>query len=251
VRIEFRDEGRGPPTVILASQLVRTGFYRPIAAKLARSHRVITVAMPGCGRSARLKHPWNHADYGCWLASFFDELGIRRASLIAHSNSGAAAVSFATAFPERVPALILADSIGAHPTHSLAQVLLGRFWDSVLELKLTLRAAHHVFFNAFVHRRNFFCQVRLAAKTNLREDVRNLRVPTLVAWGKRDNTMPPRGAHELGRLIANVETYISERGSHDWLVTNASEFDGVVRSFLDSLPAPRPGSLAPARTSTV
>jgi pimeloyl-ACP methyl ester carboxylesterase len=189
--------------------------------------------MPGCGRSSGVDHPWKVGEYAEWLVSFFDRIGIRHAAtLIGHSNSGAVALQFAANYPERLKSLVLVDSIGAHPTHDLPQMLFGRLIDGISEAVLSLTSFPQLLFNFTFHTRNILNQIRLASAGNLRKTCRHVRVPVLLAWGKRDHTMPPSCAEDMKKLIPRVELYMSPTGSHDWLSTNSEEFSTVLTQFL-------------------
>ena len=54
--------------------------------------------------------------------------------------------------------------------------------------------------------------------------------PTLIAWGRRDHTLPLSEANEYARVLQRAKTYVSS-GSHDWLITQPEEFFGVLRDF--------------------
>jgi pimeloyl-ACP methyl ester carboxylesterase len=237
----YQDLGSGQTAiVILASPLVLARTYRPVATRLARTYRVLTIELPGSGRSPRLHNPWSHADHASWLASVLERLSVSGAVVLGHSNSGPVATCFAAAYPERVRALVLVDSIGARPGCSLAGVVAYRALDGLLEPKLSMFAAHHALFNIFAHARSFLAQVKLAAHSDLTESFSQVTRPVLLAWGSRDHTMPPACAERLKQLRSASRMYVSPRGSHDWLITNPEEFCAVLTSFVESAPPADP-----------
>jgi pimeloyl-ACP methyl ester carboxylesterase len=218
--------------VILASQLVLAKSYRPTAAALARrGFRVRVVEMPGCGGGGRLRERWGMREYGNWVCAMLDELREDAPIVIGHSNSGAAAIVAARGCPQRFAALVLADSIGALPAKSLPHVLLGRALDGLIEWKLSLRALHHPIYNMLFHTRSLFRQINLAARTDVREIASQVHVATLIAWGARDHTMPPQCAARLKQAMPVSTLYVSESGSHDWIVDRAEEFANTVDAF--------------------
>ena len=171
-----------------------------------------------------------------------EELGLDRPVLVGHSNSGAAALIAAAERPDLFSRLVLVDAVGFEPDPSLLRVLAGRALDAAIEWKLSLWGFHHVLFNAAVHARNFFGQIRAAAGPRLVRYARENRVPTLLAWGGQDHTMPLEHAREALRAFPNAEMYVCEVGSHDWLITHAEEFAAAVGRFcgtMESSPTPR------------
>jgi pimeloyl-ACP methyl ester carboxylesterase len=57
-----------------------------------------------------------------------------------------------------------------------------------------------------------------------------VKVPTLVAWGRHDHTMPPECAHRLVARLPRARLYLGP-GSHDAPITRASAFARALRDF--------------------
>jgi pimeloyl-ACP methyl ester carboxylesterase len=238
-RGQFVALGAGPPLVLLASQLVLARTYRDTAKRLGRSFRVVVLEMPGSGRAARLPVPWGASEYVHWLVGCLDALRIGPATVIGHSCSGAVALALAVHHPDRVGRLVLADTIGAGGPHSLLRVLAARGLDCIVELNLTARAWPHVAQNLLTHPRNFAYQTWLAARTDLGRTAAQVRVPTLIGWGARAHTYPPRCAAALHVHVPHARLYVSAEGCHDWIVDRPEEFSTVVERFVCE-PTPSP-----------
>ena len=229
VRGVYEEVGSGPPLVLLASPLARAKSYRPTAAALARTFRVLTVELPGSGRAAA-GSGWSVEGYAGWVAGFVRALGLSRPVVVGHSHGGAVAVVLAARHPEAVGRLVVADATGTGP-HSALRVFASASLDVVLELDVVLSRWHHVVGNVFLHPRNFARQVRDALTADVRADAARVGVPTLVAWGSRDHTLPPRHAAEYARTLPGARVYLSARGSHNWLIQRPDEFVAVVSEF--------------------
>lgn len=228
----YTDVGRGDVVVILASTLVMAESYEWTIDCLAPHFRVVTVEMPGSGRSGRPPRAWGFEDYGHWVAGFVAALGLGRPTVVGHSNSGGAALLAAAMHPQSVGRLVLADTVGGDTSPSLLRVLFGRAVDACLEPRLTVFGWHHVVYNSLVYTKDFFGQVWKSVYTDLRPQARRVTAPTLLAWGARDHTFPVRCAEALREVMPNATTYVSPKGSHDWLIDRAPEFAGVVRDFV-------------------
>jgi pimeloyl-ACP methyl ester carboxylesterase len=238
-RARIIEAGAGPAKLLLlASQLVLARSYRPTMQALAgRGFHVCAVEMPGCGGGAKLWRPWGKREYGRWVCALLDAMNPcsdGRPIVIGHSSSGAVAAVAAAACPHQFRALVLVDSIGALRVPLLPPVLLGRALDGLIEWKLSLRAIHHPFVNLFIHPRNLLRQIALSAETDLRGVAAALRVPTLIAWGRRDHTMPLESGRMLHRLITGSRLHVCQAGSHDWIVDHAEEFAQMIERFSSS-----------------
>jgi pimeloyl-ACP methyl ester carboxylesterase len=214
--------GQGSPAIVLASPLIRARSYLPLVKALAKHRHVVVVEMPGCGRGSRLSERWSTGRYASWVASLLEQLELTGATVVGHSNSGAVALQLATRCA-RVSRLVLADSIGAGPKRSAWRVIAARTVDCFKEPLLDLRAWWHLAYNVVVHTRSFAHQVWLASHAERLALARHVRVPTVLAWGSRDGTMPTDGAFRLQSCIAGSRVVIGP-GSHDWLITRPQEF---------------------------
>lgn len=222
--------GSGPPLVILASPLARAKTYRPAAASLARSFRVLTLEMPGSGAADQLAGSWSIEQYADWAAHYIDSANLDRPVVVGHSNSGPIAVVLAARHPGLVGRLVVADATGTGP-FSPFRMFVGGLCDIVLEIGLVLRAWHHVAGNLPRHPTNFVRQVTDSVTADVRADAARVHVPVLLAWGKRDHTLPPACADEYARHLPDARVHLSPRGSHNWMINRPDEFAAAVAAF--------------------
>jgi pimeloyl-ACP methyl ester carboxylesterase len=231
----FRD-GHGPALVILSSPLIRASNYKPSIRALSRTHSVYVVEMPGSGRASRVGRAWSLKQYADWLSGFCERLHLPSAIVIGHSNSGAIAIAFALAHPEKVASLVLADSTGMLPrSGSLIRTLIARIHDSFLEPWLTLTGGPSVLYNLFWHTRNFLYQMWLSPRLDLRACLPDLRTPTLIAWGGRDHTVPREYARQLQEYIPSASYVTFQKGSHDWIIEYPVDFARILNSHLHGI----------------
>jgi pimeloyl-ACP methyl ester carboxylesterase len=243
-RASVIESGSGPPLVLLSSMLVLTRSYDRAVRELGRRFRVYRPVFPGCDHGVRLTRPWTFREYAAWTGRLLDQLQVGRVPVIGHSNSGPVGIYLALDRPELISHLILTDTIGADVSQSLVRVFAGRAIDAVLEYRLTLSAFHHIVYNAIFHTRNFFQEVLYSARTDVVGVAAELRVPTLLMWGRRDHTMPLRCAELLRGSIPCSRLHISPGGSHDWMITHAEEFAQALADHLGDLASPVPSPRA-------
>lgn len=113
VRLAYATSGQGPPLVKVANWLNHLEFdwqsplYAPWLAELSRDHTLVRYDERGCGLS-----DWDVDEFSvdAWvrdLESVVDALDLGRFPLLALSQGGAVAISYAARHPERVSHLIL------------------------------------------------------------------------------------------------------------------------------------------------
>jgi pimeloyl-ACP methyl ester carboxylesterase len=103
-RLRYRDEGAGPPVVLIHGWTLDLEVWNPQAAALAGSFRVIRYDRRGFGLSEGSPGP---AADGEDLARLLEHLGIGAAALVGLSQGARVALAFALRHPGRVTALVL------------------------------------------------------------------------------------------------------------------------------------------------
>ena len=222
-----------PVVVLLPSQLARGQAYLRTANAIAGGGlRVFVVEMPGSGGGSRLEAPWVVDDYAAWLWGFLEWSGLERVTLVGHSQAGATALEVAADYPGRVAGLVLNDAVGARVLGSIAGVIARHTPEFPFEYWFNWRAGPDLFHNLFVHWGNFWAQIRSAVGEVLIERARRVRVPTLLAWGAHDVTVPVDCVGLFRAAIPHAEVYLSAEGRHDWVIERPGEFSAMVAGFV-------------------
>ena len=124
---KFYDGGRGAPVVLVHGFSGSKENWLPTARVLTDARRVVIPDLAGWNESSRLAD----ADYAIIpqverLASFLDELGLRRVHLVGHSMGGHIAGVFAARYPARVESLVLVSAAGVHfKENDFARAVIG------------------------------------------------------------------------------------------------------------------------------
>ena len=149
--------------------------------------------MPGSGGSQAVERAWGFAEGADWAAALLDALCLKRSVVLGHSDTGGVAAVMAVRHPDRLDALVLADSVGARPGAGWVTLLMGRTVDATVEEpRLNLPLGPHLVANLLRHPRNWLYHAfHLAADTEPLDIAPRITAPTLIAWGRRDHTFPP------------------------------------------------------------
>lgn len=109
--LAWQQLGSGPDLVLVHGLAASRAFwYSPYATRLSARFRVTLFDLRGHGYSERTPHGYSATAMARDLAGLVDALDIERATLVAHSYGGGAALEFAVAQPERVTRLALFDT---------------------------------------------------------------------------------------------------------------------------------------------
>lgn len=217
---------------------------------LALKHSVYALDLPGHGRSSKQVAEGSLAGFAEVLEGFIDSIGANRVHLVGHSMGGAIASMFALKIPERCLSLTLIASAGLGPEINGAYIqgfvsatrrneirpqLEKLFADSKLithqlvEETLKYKRLDGVESALRTIGRKFCSQDRQLVI--MREQIADLRIPTLVLWGSEDKILPV--SHSLN-LPTNIRTEIFDGSGHMVHMEAASKVNRTISSFWES-----------------
>ena len=232
--------------------------WEPWVNRLSDKFRVITVDLPGHGLTGAVANR-DYTQEG--MAEFIDEvagmLGLHRFAIGGNSMGGRASVLFTITHPERVTHLILVDS-GGLPTKQVEPTPLAYRLMSIpianrLLLHITPRSLIVDGLNsAIVHkdiitdemidrywdfirmdgtREATITRGRIRDK-RIRDDIPNIKTPTLILWGEEDRTIPVEAAYAFHAAIAGSKLVVYPNTGHVPQEEVADESAADVRAFL-------------------
>jgi pimeloyl-[acyl-carrier protein] methyl ester esterase len=248
--------GRGPDLVLLHGWGLNLRVWDGLTRELSKSFRIITVDLPGHGRS-----PWNlkartpaeqawqvHAA----LASRSDHY-----SLLGWSLGGQIALDLAAAMPGSVERLILVATTprfaasedwpyGMQPAalERLAAQLRTNYKRTVsefLELQVRGSAASEkvlaelhgsLFSHGEAHPKALVAGLNTLRNSDLRSMLSLIRTPTLVIAGQYDRVTLPAASRALAEALPDARYVEFRRAAHAPFLSHTAEFATLVTKFL-------------------
>ena len=272
-RVHFRDEGQpdGDAVVLIHGAMASLHTWEPWVGILGQHYRIITLDLPAHGLTGQVPTGAYGADaFTATIHSVVNELRLDQFVLGGNSMGGGATWRYALAYPERVRAMLLLNSVAprhwqsAKPTAEsdrptpIAFQLLGQDWFRAIARYLDpeplveqgLRAAYnnsHVVDQALVDR---YYELSLREGTraailnrsggyngNSKElDPSILEQPTLVMWGAQDSVISVNVAKLFTERMLNVELIIYDDLGHIPMEEDPQRSAADVLAFLDKLP---------------
>lgn len=241
-RLYYETHGEGAPVVLLhgVGGNHASWFHQVVAWRDAM--QVITMDARGFGNSTDAEQ-LGRAAFADDLAALLDHLGIARAALVAQSMGGGAATTFAARAPERVRALVLADTlVGLDLPDDLAARMR-----EVAARTANLTQLERVLGPTFAraHPAEAYLYTALASFNDT--NVRNLRgeqpltslaaldacgVPVLFVAGVEDVLFPPETIRAAQQRMANAEYLEIAAAGHSAYFEAPHVFNEAVRAWL-------------------
>ena len=201
----FESQGHKGPTLLLLHGLGASSFsWRHNLTPLARHFQVLSVDLPGHGRSpAPLSADYHQEALARGIMDFLQRRGIRKAAVAGNSLGGGLALMLARDYPERVEALILLAPAVAlrrvpwlfYPLRLpglglMAAALLGP-WIIPLALRLALRRICR--------------QLQVPPWSEIEALLSKIYQPTAIVWGEEDRILPVAQAAWLKARLPQAE----------------------------------------------
>lgn len=252
VEIYYEEAGEGAPLIFLSGLMQETRTWKPQVHFFSKGFRVITYDPRGQGGSEKPESADAYAlSYHLQdLIGLLDHLQIDRAYLVGLSQGGVIAQRAALHAPVRVSALVLADTT-ASVTPLLRRIFLSwihasEVGGSLLRFDVSLP---WIFSERFIEANAPLIQtLRDLSKSfpadaiipllcsnlehDLRDQVHQIRVPTLVLCGEMDLLTPPRYARFLHDQIQGSELILFPECGHISPLEVPELFNRAVWEFL-------------------
>jgi pimeloyl-ACP methyl ester carboxylesterase len=237
--------GTGTPVVLLHARTGSTlAWERQVPAFSARGFRVIAFDRLGSGRSrlAEGATPGSAADD---LNALTSQLGLTRFHLVGTAAGGIVALDYAVSFPQRVRALVVANSIGG--VQDADYVALGRrlrpspqfdqLPPELREVGPSYRAgdpAGTARWLEIEHLSRPEVPVAVQATKNRMSFglLESLRMPTLLLTGGADLYAPPPVMRLFAARLRGAETMVFPEAGHSSYWEAAEDFNRTVLAFL-------------------
>jgi 3-oxoadipate enol-lactonase len=261
-KISYEEGGRGRGVVLLHEGIADRRMWNREFSLLARDQRVVRYDLRGYGGSAPATSEYSPVGD---LVALLDHLGLTRPVIVGPSVGGKIALDLTLAHPERVGALLLiapgysgmdydhvpggkatferderlskaaSDAWAAgkleEATEHLRQLWASSLTGSALDLFRTMVRDNAT--EIFEERSGRY-ETREGGPAAGR--LKEIRVPTRILVGDRDNPAMPHCANFLARGIAGAKVQLVPGADHLLNLSRPDAFDIAFRGFIESLP---------------
>jgi non-heme chloroperoxidase len=262
IELHYEDYGTGKPVVLIHGwPLSGRSWENQVPALVEAGHRVITYDRRGFGTSSQ---PWGGYDYDTFAAdlnTLLTHLDLREVTLVGFSMGGGEVVRYLSTYgDERVSKAVLASAVppflyksADHPEGALDDATINSFLEALTKDRLAFLDGFTTnFFSAageikvsqtqkeyardiaaFASPKGTHDCIIAFGKTDFRDDLAKVKVPTLIIHGDSDAIVPFEASGKLSaKAIAGSELVVIKGGPHGINASHAKEFNEALVAFL-------------------
>ena len=253
-KIHYLEAGRGAPVILLHGSGGDGARWMPTIQGLAPNFRVIAPDQIGWGASDKPMTIYHGGVFAEFLARFMKEIGVPKAALIGQSMGAGVALQMAVKYPQMVERMVLVNGGGftspndpsraSAPDWHARQIANAGTLAESREYLEKMYYDHSLISDELVeqnlilglHSAYTAESVQTANARGLglltEEEVRSIKLPTLLVWGANDKLSPPANADKLNAAISGSRNVLIDKAGHYPFIEHPDQFNAAVREFL-------------------
>ena len=254
IKLQYVEQGnpQGVPLILLHGYADSWHSFELVLSYLPKSLHVFTLTQRGHGDASRPVTGYSLNDFSMDLAAFMDKLEIEAAVITGGSSGGIIARCFAIEHPNRTLGLIL----GGSPLTLKDKPSVLALWDSTISMlkdpidpnfvqefvKGTLVQNVPKEFLEIIVKENLKVPARVWKATlkglledDCLEDLNEIKSPTLILWGDKDDIIPRREQETLLKRIPNSRFLVYPNAGHALYWEEPARFASDIVAFIENL----------------
>jgi len=239
-KYKYIEEGAGEPLVLLHGLFGAISNFMGIIEGFKGKYRVIVPMLP------LFELDLLHTSVGGlekFLNKFFEKMNLREIHLLGNSFGGHVALVHLLKHPERIRTLILTGSSGlfengmgdTYPKRGdyayIQKKTEQTFFDPATASKELVDEVYDIV-NQRAKAIKIIALAKSAIRNNLGDELKAIKLPTLLIWGNNDTITPPFVGREFQRLIQGSELHFIDQCGHAPMMERPEQFNELLRTFL-------------------
>lgn len=239
-KFKFVEEGEGEPLILLHGLFGALSNFKDVVDYFKQTHTVIIPMLPlfdlgilDTTVSGLAKH----------VQKFIDARGFKDVHLMGNSLGGHVGLVYTLKHQEKVKTLILTGSSGlfengmgeTYPKRNDYEYMRKKteltFYDPKVATKELVDEVYAIVNNR-LKALKIIALAKSAIRHNLGDELKEIKVPTCLIWGKNDTITPPLVAEEFRKLIPNSELHWIDKCGHAPMMEVPAEFNRILAGFL-------------------
>ena len=246
----YIDVGEGEVLLLLHGLMGALSNWEHVINEFKKDYRVIIPMLPIYDLPLLTTGVRTLSKY---IHKFVKYKKLKNITLLGNSLGGHVALIYVLAHQSYVKAMVLTGSSGLYENAFGGSFPRRESYDFVKEkveytfydpATATKELVDEVF--STINDRNRVIRILAMAKSairhNMAKEVRKIKVPVALLWGKNDKITPPEVAVEFNQLLPDSELHWIDKCGHAAMMERPHEFNVLLRGFLDKIKKSNAGS---------
>ncbi len=242
-KFKFVEEGEGETLVLLHGLFGALSNFQDLIEHFKGSYRVIIPLLPLFDLNILETTVGGLAKH---VAKFIEARGLNNVHLLGNSLGGHVGLVYTLKHQEKVKSLILTGSSGlfengmgeTYPKRGDREFIRKKTELTFYDPKVaTVELVDEVFeiVNNRLKAIKIISLAKSAIRHNLGEELKDIKVPACLIWGRNDTITPPMVAEEFHNLLPNSELHWIDHCGHAPMMEVPVEFNQILSGFLTRL----------------
>ena len=239
-KFEYVEVGAGQPLMLLHGLFGALSNFSDLIEHFKHTHKVIVPILPLYDLDLLHTTVKGLAKH---VQQFIDHKGYDQIHLLGNSLGGHVGLVYILSHPEKIKTLTLTGSSGlfenamgdSYPKRGDYEYIRAKtaetFYDPAVATKELVDEVFEIT-NSRIKVIKIIALAKSAIRNNLGEELGQIKVPTLLIWGKNDKVTPPFVAEDFHKLIPNSELAFIDQCGHAPMMEVPNAFNEILEKFL-------------------
>lgn len=239
-KFNFVEEGEGEPLVLLHGLFGALSNFRDLVDYFRTSYKVVIPILPLFDLNILDTTVSGLAKY---VQKFIESRNYGKVHLLGNSLGGHVGLVYVLKHPENVKTIILTGSSGlfengmgeTYPKRGDYDFIRKKteltFYDPVVATKELVDEVFGIVNNR-LKALKIITLAKSAIRHNLGDELKDIKAPACLIWGKNDTITPPMVAEEFHKLLPNSELHWIDKCGHAPMMEVPGEFNQILGQFL-------------------
>jgi len=240
-KFKFVEEGEGEPLILLHGLFGALSNFKDLVDHFKKTHKVIIPMLPLY--ELDLLHT-TVSGLAKFVAKFVEAKGLTNVHLLGNSLGGHVGLVYTLKHQHRVKTITLTGSSGlfengmgeTYPKRGDYEYIRKKteltFYDPKVASKELVDEVYSIVNNR-LKALKIIALARSAIKHNLGDELKDIKVPVCLIWGRNDTITPPMVAEEFHTLLPNSELHWIDKCGHAPMMEVPEEFNKILGDFLE------------------
>jgi pimeloyl-ACP methyl ester carboxylesterase len=243
-KFEYLEVGEGEVLMLLHGLFGALSNFSDLIERFRTTHKVVVPLLPLFDLDILHTSVTGLAKH---VDQFIEHKGYDHIHLLGNSLGGHVGLVHVLKHPEKIKSLTLTGSSGlfenamgdSYPKRGDYDYIKNKtaltFYDPAMATKELVDEVFEITKNR-VKVIKIIALAKSAIRNNLGEELSQIKIPTLLIWGKNDTVTPPFVAEEFHKLIPHSQLHFIDKCGHAPMMEVPGEFNDLLDNFLQSLP---------------